>query len=740
MRQQRTVRIGALAVAAFVSALMPFAHALSLDDFPRENARFASEWREAWRIGNSPVELTFTIPSVRAKFRFGVAPMRVDQSVIATFANSDGEVIATVEASRPDFEDVLIAVGQRLGATTWPQTLNVRIEASGGPYWVGPCEVVEPNDEMPNVLIYLIDTLRLDRMSAYGYNRDTTPNIKAFAKDAITFTHLTPSSSWTRPSIASLLTGTYPARNGVHQHHDVMNRGLPSLAKELRKNGYRTRAWVANGNVSPSHNMGLDFQEFWLGGANSGTVDQELIDVVLDEISLLYESPWFAYVHAVGPHDPYNPPEPYFSMFQPEDNRYSIEEIKRVLDYASAGSREIGSLIRAMRGLIGMEAETTVSRNERTPLTDTTSIDDLKARYRDFYDGDIRFADLQFGRLIEELKMRGEYDNTLIVVLSDHGEEFWEHGSHGHGKTLYEELLRIPLLIKLPGNARASAVRHEVLNIADIAPTILDLLGLPSQGRFQGESFGELLEGSDALFETRFGFSTLTDARRDRNMRVVKTASQKYLHNLREGKEYWYDLVLDPFEQQPLHVPHDIDKMRSYAKWMSTLGASGLYFVITSNPKDGHVVSGSIVCPQMEDYTVQFHRGQFDVEVSGDELKYTFRMIEHPKVGVLNQLSYALIYIDTKISGEVSLTARIGGQPFPAEIARLGEHTAQGPVEGLTVPISALYVPPDSVDLSRLPEELGLFVWSVPATESIQDDELPPEVRENLEALGYLGN
>ena len=196
--------------------------------------------------------------------------------------------------------------------------------------------------------------------------------------------------------------------------------------------GFETQGLVTNPGCLPVWGIGDEFMFY--GDVESRRYrhrdDTEVTDRAIEAARFAAGRPWFFYVHAMGPHAPYEPPGEYATMFQ-------------------------------------------------SPTVDGDPLAMERLTALNLYDGEIACTDMHFGRLINELKTLGLYDNTIIIFLSDHGEEFREHGGDYHGKTLYEEQLRVPLLIKLPHSARAGERRNDLIEMVDVAPTILDLVGMP---------------------------------------------------------------------------------------------------------------------------------------------------------------------------------------------------------------------------------------------------------------------
>lgn len=328
-------------------------------------------------------------------------------------------------------------------------------EESGPSLW----QLDRSRDQMPNVLVYLIDTLRADHLGVYGYERSTSPNLDALAKDGILFTQSMAQSSWTRASVASIFTGVHPRSHDVNGRLDSLPPEAPTIATLLTDGGYLTGAYVTNGNVSKSFGFDLGFETF----VHLREQKTEEVHVLSDMLTTRAETwlthrdtdrPFFLYLHATDPHDPYTPRSPFREQF--------VTSVK------------YPDLVR-VRDLLGRQLTPREAEEVRTELMS-------------LYDAEIAFNDHHFGQLVSWLRENDLYDSTLIVITSDHGEEFLDHQRWGHGGTLYQEQLAVPLIIKLPGQAHAGSVVDDLAQHVDLMPTILELAGVATPPTAQGRN------------------------------------------------------------------------------------------------------------------------------------------------------------------------------------------------------------------------------------------------------------
>jgi arylsulfatase A-like enzyme len=272
-----------------------------------------------------------------------------------------------------------------------------------------------PNDPpRPHIFVYLIDTLRADHVGCYGYARPTTPVIDGFADDAFQFANAYSASPWTRPSVASLFTGVPPVIHGVRGRAGWAESSLTTWAERLKERGYSTVAHFTNGNLEQRYGLGQGFDEY-VFEEKPGKVylpSPELHErwlKAVDEAVTGLETPLFHYVHSMDPHVPFTPQREFRQPFVRDEVRWK--------DWFD-GDAKAGESIR-------------IDYNR--------------------YNAEIRQNDHAFGLFLDALRARGWYEDSWIVLVADHGEEFREHGFRGHGNGLWENLLRVPLIVRPPG-------------------------------------------------------------------------------------------------------------------------------------------------------------------------------------------------------------------------------------------------------------------------------------------------
>ena len=319
----------------------------------------------------------------------------------------------------------------------------------------------------PNVLLYVVDTLRAAALAAYGNPVVDTPAADALAAEGALFERAYAPSSWTRASLATVLTGLHPRSHGVRGRSGLLAAALETLPERFADAGYATGGIIANPNVGSAFgfDQGWDaYVELYARRDVGRVTSRELAvrsDVVTDRAIAWLDAapePFFLFVLPIDPHWPYEPPAGF--------DRY--------------GGAYDGPLRDDLKGALAMKL---------TPAD--------RARVRSLYDGEVAANDAAFGRLMRHLRDRGLDGRTLVVFTSDHGEEFWEHGRTFHGKALFEESIRVPLIVRDPGRIRAGLRVETPVGLVDLAPTLLSLAGLPVPDDLDGRPLptGETREG-----------------------------------------------------------------------------------------------------------------------------------------------------------------------------------------------------------------------------------------------------
>ncbi len=355
----------------------------------------------------------------------------------------------------------------------------------------------------PNVIVYVVDCLRADHVGAYGYERATTPEIDRLAEDAVLLEDLNACASWTKPSTACLFTSMLPTFHQARTVDDALPRARTTLAEVFRREGYTTAAWVANPVIDPRvffFNQGfdrwVDLRSFEERSRRSHLHDMDpdaadITKAVLPWLEAHRRDLFFLYLHSLDLHYPYKARPPFDARLVSEG---------------------------------------------------TTGLD----RDRELYDAELAYNDGEIGKLVARLKELDLYDDTLLFVTADHGEEFGEHGASRHGKTLYQQVLHIPGVLKLPGSRLRGRRSKALASNIDVAPTLLELAGLEAPAEFQGRSLREVLEKDAATNERRAVAELLAP-----NVVAYSIRDERFKHVkalVPEAKEMLFDLERDAAE------------------------------------------------------------------------------------------------------------------------------------------------------------------------------------------------
>ncbi len=375
-----------------------------------------------------------------------------------------------------------------------------------------------------NAIIFLVDTLRADHLEPYDpHTVVRTPGLDRWVHDTTVFEEAHAQENWTKPSVATLLSSLYPWEHDTTTSEAVLPPSVKILPEMLRAHGFYTGAFICNGYISGK----FGFRRGWSTFRNyirEGRRTQASF-VAADVLDWLDTRPtgkrFFLYVHTIDPHVPYIPPEDVLHSYDPLPYDGPVDF-----------HRDRGLLEKVKSGHLALDAR------------DKTHLEAL-------YDAEITYHDVHFGAVMDGLVRRGLADDTVVIMTADHGEEFYDHGSVGHGHSVWEELLHVPLIVRLPG-LEAKTVRIPAdVGLVDVVPTLLDILGEPAPGDLSGRSLLPLLLGGvpAAPRVTVSGFlSGWRTAVVGRMKLIQRTAAHAML----------YDLGTDPHETQDIAAGHPI--------------------------------------------------------------------------------------------------------------------------------------------------------------------------------------
>lgn len=377
----------------------------------------------------------------------------------------------------------------------------------------------------PNIVVLVIDALRADRLGVHGYPLPTTPRIDALAPESALFRAAVAHSTWTKPSIATLMTSLYPSQHGIQRvavgpeealRTEILDEAFVTLAERFQEGGYAT-----GGSVNQVHlqrkfgfGQGFDFYED-TRRRNAFRINRDLVGWLE---TLPADKPFFAYVHYLDLHWPFTRQlEENAGLFGPTEMKNKPP--RRGRDVPAWGAR----------------------------LDDEDDLEALIARY----DHEVAYCDAGVGDLVARLQGSGLWDDTLLVITSDHGEAFLEHGMMGHGFAPYDELALIPLVFRLPEPMRrVTGPISTPVGLVDLMPTLLEIAGLPPEPTVEGRSFASLLAGRGDEPESALTFMETHDGF------AVRSSGHKLIF-FTDGRQELYDLAADPGETQPLDGPCD---------------------------------------------------------------------------------------------------------------------------------------------------------------------------------------
>jgi len=374
-----------------------------------------------------------------------------------------------------------------------------------------------------NVIVITIDTLRPDHLGCYGYKRIHTPNIDALASDGVRFERAYTAVPVTLPSHTVIFTGTYPTFSGMHDFAaNKLGANQPTLAAVLKNHGYTTGAVVASAVLDSRFglNRGFDFyyDHFDFNRLEESNIEEMerpgnvVADVTLDWLQKNYQKKFFLWMHLYDPHYPYRPPTPFSTEYKDQP-----------------------------------------------------------------YDGEIAFADQQVGRLVRFLKDKNLYQNTLIVLSGDHGESLGEHGEKTHGFFIYNATLHVPVIFHLPiAGAPKARTPKELVNLADLMPTILQILRFDVPAEVQGRSLLPVIEGK-AETDSRTLYAESFLPRLHFNWSELRSVETDKYHFIEAPRPELYDLNADPGELHNLvaEKPAVADELRARLKSVIVQNSAG---------------------------------------------------------------------------------------------------------------------------------------------------------------------
>jgi arylsulfatase A-like enzyme len=443
----------------------------------------------------------------------------------------------------------------------------------------------QSSSNQPNILLIVVDTLRWDFVSAYGFPHPITPNIDALAREGVLYENAISASPWTTPSHASIFTGQYPSRNGVDGRNILLDPASKTLAAELSQIGFQTAGFINNVYIRRQTGLARGFQqyeEFW--GRNECSSIMLLVEFVREKLNPREDTggietrnamnnwlrhdwsdkhPFFLFVHLMEPHAPYGTPASKVQKFLPR----------------------------------GVTAQQAAKVNQDPEIFISGK---LKMTSHDFeiltalYQNDVNYVDSVIGGIIQDLRERNLLENTLVIFTSDHGEHFGDHGLMSHELSLYDVLVHVPLIIRFPNRNHSGARIKEIVQTIDIFPSILRYIGRPPEASLQGFSllpdfferknhpyaFSEYnnLRAADKM-QRRFPDLPDSPVWRKKVLKSVRSADWKFIWAT-DGTRELYSIQNDPYEKSNFAQsnPDEVKKMQEVlGKWSTSFKPSRFY-------------------------------------------------------------------------------------------------------------------------------------------------------------------
>jgi arylsulfatase A-like enzyme len=398
----------------------------------------------------------------------------------------------------------------------------------------GELQLYEPSK---NVILITISTLRADHVGCLGYERDTTPNFDAFGEENVLFRSAFATSGWMMPAHGSIFTSLYPS---VHQATHINNNlgdKYYTFAEILKDNGYYCVGFCCNPRLDQEHGFaqGFDIYDDYsvsmllhslaFGSEETFDINKERTNALINDAAIRWlqnntHKPFFMFIHYYDNHWDYLAPSPYYDLYDPE-----------------------------------YEGQVDGNEIAREPLFSNPPEEKDIQHITALYDGEVKQTDNDLREMLKVLKDRGIFDNSIVIILGDHGEQFYEHGHTSH-HGVYEELIHIPLAVSIPGTHAKGKIVDSLVSQMDILPTILDYLQIAVPESCQGKSFKPVIEGQvESVNE--FVFAEYTGGA-DPDSYAIRSSRYKY-YQMAGSEPFAYDLAEDPKEQDKI-LPDDFPK------------------------------------------------------------------------------------------------------------------------------------------------------------------------------------
>lgn len=548
------LRFGGTSVVNGENVAVAMASLRVIEGTPAENERFAPP---QWDTLVSAVELggverqalAFRAPTTLSyhlevpeggRLVFGVGAEGTGANLMARVrVTPEGGAPNEIFHARPErrWNDQALSLSSFAG-----QVVRLDLEVSGSGdgrvAWSGAGVMVPPPDAAPtpeparNVVVLLIDTLRASKLRPYNAeSRVQTPVLDRVAREGVLFEAAQSPENWTKPSCASVLTGLTPMTHGAKTSEARLSQNAEMVSEVFDQAGFATGSFIANGYVSDHFGFDQGWDSYTNFIRDGGSTEAEnVFDSAGDFIEQHRDERFFVYVQTIDPHVPYDPPADYLRRY--DDREYTGQVQPR---------RTPELLEDAKQGRVSFNASD-------------------RRRLEALHDAEISYHDYHLGQFLQRLESLGVADDTLFVITSDHGEEFLDHGSYGHGHSIFQELLGVPLIFHHPGRLPQGRRVSHAVSTMNIAPTILALTGVNGLSRAEGRSLVPDLLGQ-VVPGPQVAFSDFQDIRRVARAGRYKLVVRANLSSV------MFDLEADPGETQERDVS-DFPVAGRYARVM----------------------------------------------------------------------------------------------------------------------------------------------------------------------------
>ena len=572
--------------------------------------------------------------------------------------------------------------------------------------WATPYVIV-PGSLKPNIILISLDALRADHLSCYGYHRDTSPTIDSLATRGVQFNDAVSQAPWTLPAHASIFTSQYMKTHGVSNWRESLGSEARTMAEILRDNGYLTAA-IIGGALPLGRGLNQGFDEYHATCFERAVTDPVTNNCVhgtaAEWLEQYRDAPFFLFLHYWDIHDPYTPPAPYDTLYDPEYE---------------------GS-VRGWETLYGWE----ILRKRLPDGFEGISTRDLEHIVA-LYDGEIRHTDRYLSQLFSHIRNLRLDKETLIILTSDHGDEFLDHGQTGHGKSLFSELIRVPMIWIFPDRKHSGEEVNQLVQTMDILPTLLEYLEIPAPETVEGRSFLSAFLDPDTRDQPAFS-EVIGFTPHEGSQYAVVTDSAKLIRSTRYDTYEFYDLVEDPDEKNPLspdgssvgealkrQLDHFLASVTLEIRFVGP-GAKNVYHVFLNAvpPTDFRTID----LETEDSIDVNREEGVFNMQIMCPDGDTDGVTIEFPRTAHTHELS---------IMGPDSVMIN-------SQWVKLADGTS--PVE---LPLEfrdsdQRLVKSDRID-SLMKSQPGIYVWVSGSDATYSEPALPnDDVDEKLRALGYI--